>query len=259
MTASPKWQDLLPRVASAVVLIVAGAVEIYFGGWLFLITVCAVCGVMVWEAARMFASPRPRADGVIAGFTLFVCILAPPAFLAPMVLASAFVAVTRAAKDKRLYFVSFVWILIASYAVFQLRDLGGFLWFLWAIFVIAATDIGGYFAGRMIGGPKFWPALSPKKTWSGTVAGWIAAGVVGAIMMPYLEVGPRLIFASILVSFAAQMGDIGESAIKRRAGVKDSSRLIPGHGGVLDRFDGVMGGGLVALAFWIMLRPEIAG
>ncbi|MEO0752865.1 MAG: phosphatidate cytidylyltransferase [Pseudomonadota bacterium] len=259
MTAAPKWQDLLPRVASAAVLIVAGAVEIWFGGWLFLITVCAVCGLMVWEAARMFDAPRPRADGLIAAFTLFVCILAPTAFLAPMVLASAFVTVTRAGRDKRLFFVSYVWILIASFAVFLLRDLGGFTWFLWAIFVIAATDIGGYFAGRLVGGPKFWPAVSPKKTWSGTVAGWAAAGAVGAVMMSYLGVSTQLIFASMLVSFAAQMGDIAESAVKRRAGVKDSSSLIPGHGGVLDRFDGVLGGGLVALAFWIMLNPSISG
>ncbi|MEL6991505.1 MAG: phosphatidate cytidylyltransferase [Pseudomonadota bacterium] len=78
MTQGPNWQDLLPRVVSAIVLIVAGAIEIYFGGWLFLITVCAVCGVMVWEAGRMFGAPRPRADGLLAGSALFVSILAPP-------------------------------------------------------------------------------------------------------------------------------------------------------------------------------------
>ncbi|MEL7253858.1 MAG: phosphatidate cytidylyltransferase [Pseudomonadota bacterium] len=259
MSEGPKWQDLLPRVASAVVLIVAGAVEIWFGGWLFLITVCAVCGIMVWEASRMFDAPRPRADGVIAGSTLFVVIIAPVALFAPIVLASAFVTVTRAGRDKRLFFLSYVWILIASFAVFLLRDLGGLMWFLWAIAVIAATDIGGYFAGRMLGGPKFWPAVSPKKTWSGTVAGWGVAAIAGALMMPYLGVGVQLVFASILVSFAAQMGDIAESAVKRRAGVKDSSSLIPGHGGVLDRFDGVLGGGLVALAFWVMLGQGAAG
>lgn len=258
MTQSPKWQDLLPRVASAVVLIVAGAVEIYLGGWLFLVTVCAVCGVMVWEAARMFASPRPRADGLIAGFTLFVAILSPPAFLAPLVLAAAFVTISRAGQDKRLFLVSYVWILIASFAVFLLRDLGGFLWFLWAIFVVAVSDIAGYFAGRLLGGPKFWPAISPKKTWSGTVAGWVAAALVGALMMTQLGIGSELIVASVLVSFAAQMGDIGESAIKRRAGVKDSSSLIPGHGGVLDRFDGVMGGGLAAMGVWVLLSPGIS-
>ncbi|MEL7011666.1 MAG: phosphatidate cytidylyltransferase [Pseudomonadota bacterium] len=258
MTQKANWHDLLPRVASAIVLIAAGAIEIYFGGWLFLITVCAVCGVMVWEAGRMFGAPRPRADGVLAGSALFVSILAPPPFFFLMILASAFVSVTRAARDRRTFFAFYVWILIACYAIVLLRDLGGFTWFFWAISVIAVTDIGGYFAGRLIGGPKFWPAISPKKTWSGTVAGWVMAAGVGAFMMAYLDVGALLIAASVLVSFAAQIGDIAESAIKRRSGVKDSSNLIPGHGGVLDRFDGVMGGGFFALGFWAVLSPAVS-
>ena len=257
MTQGPNWQDLLPRVVSAIVLIVAGAIEIYFGGWLFLITVCAVCGVMVWEAGRMFGAPRPRADGLLAGSALFVSILAPPPLIFLMVLASAFVTVTRAARDKRVFFAFYVWIMIACYTLVLLRDLGGFSWFLWAIAVIAATDIGGYFAGRLIGGPKFWPAISPKKTWSGTVAGWVIAAGVGGLMMSHLAVGAQLIAASVQVRFAAQIGDIAESAVKRRAGVKDSSSLIPGHGGVLDRFDGVMGGGFFALGFWAALGPAI--
>ncbi|MEO0372129.1 MAG: phosphatidate cytidylyltransferase, partial [Pseudomonadota bacterium] len=231
MTASPKWQDLAPRVISAVVLIAVGAVEIWFGGWLFLLTVCAVCGVMIWEAARMFDAERPRMDGVIAAITLLFVMLMPPFLLVPMVVASALVAAVRAGRDKRLFFLCYIWILIACFAVILLRDFGDFPWFLWAIFVVAASDIGGYFAGRMFGGPKFWPTVSPKKTWSGTVAGWMAASLVGAVMVPYLGVGQELIFASVLVAFAAQMGDIGESAVKRRAGVKDSSSLIPGHGG----------------------------
>lgn len=259
MTQTPKWQDLLPRVLSAVVLIVAGAVEIWFGGWLFLITVCVVCGIMIWEAARMFGSPRPRMDGAIAGSALFISILAPPPFILLMVASSAVVTVSRAERDKRLFLLSYVWVLLASYAVFLLRDLGGFTWFIWAIFIVAASDIGGYFAGRMFGGPKFWPAISPKKTWSGTVAGWMAAVLVGAAMMPYLNLGTELIVASVLVSFAAQMGDIAESAVKRRTGVKDSSTLIPGHGGVLDRFDGVLGGGFAALGIWSVLAPGVTG
>ena len=100
-------------------------------------------------------------------------------------------------------------------------------------------------------------AISPKITWSGTGAGWVIAAGVGGLMMAHLDVGAQLIAASVLVSFAAQIGDIAESAVKRRAGVKDSSSLIPGHGGVLDRFDGVMGGGFFALGFWAALGPAI--
>ncbi len=253
MIESAKWQDLLPRVLSALVLIGAGAVEIWYGGWLFKLTVCAVCGIMIWEAARMFDAPRPRADGLLAGSSLLVCTLVPPFLIFPFIIAAALVTAGRAGKDKALFFGCYAWVLIACMAVIILRDLAGFEWFLWCICVVAATDIAGYFAGRLIGGPKFWPSISPKKTWSGTTAGWAAAAVVGWGLMPYVGASALLVPASIAVSLASQMGDIAESAVKRRAGVKDSSSLIPGHGGVLDRFDGVMGGSLVALIIWLAL------
>jgi phosphatidate cytidylyltransferase len=118
---------------------------------------------------------------------------------------------------------------------------------LWLVGVVLASDVLGYFAGRLIGGPKFWPRISPKKTWAGTVAGWIGAALVGWAAMSPMGVGPGLIVLSVVLALAAQMGDIAESAIKRRAGVKDSSRLIPGHGGVMDRFDGMVGAALVLL------------
>ena len=103
------------------------------------------------------------------------------------------------------------------------------------------SDIAGYFAGRTFGGPKFWPAVSPKKTWSGTVAGWVGAAVLGLGFAIGTKAGLSLIVLSVAVSFASQMGDIAESALKRYVEVKDSSALIPGHGGVFDRFDAVLG------------------
>jgi phosphatidate cytidylyltransferase len=112
---------------------------------------------------------------------------------------------------------------------------------LWLIVVVVVTDVLGYFAGRMIGGPKFWPAVSPKKTWSGTIFGWIGAALVGVIFVIYTGASFELVGISIAVAMASQMGDIAESAVKRMMGVKDSSTLIPGHGGVLDRFDGMLG------------------
>jgi phosphatidate cytidylyltransferase len=106
------------------------------------------------------------------------------------------------------------------------------------------SDVAGYFAGKALGGPKFWPGISPKKTWSGTAAGWAGAACVGAAFARPLEAGAVLIPVSVLVAFAGQMGDIAESAVKRMQGVKDSSALIPGHGGVLDRFDAMLGAAL---------------
>ncbi len=132
------------------------------------------------------------------------------------------------------------------------------MWLLWVVCVVVATDVAGYIAGRALGGPKFWPAISPKKTWSGTVAGWLAAAVMGAIFGITLGAGAGLVLLSVVLSVAGQAGDVWESWIKRRVGVKDSSNLIPGHGGVLDRFDAMLGATLLAGALWLFgLLPGI--
>jgi phosphatidate cytidylyltransferase len=131
--------------------------------------------------------------------------------------------------------------LAASYGMMHVRDDLGFAWLVWLVMIVVVTDVAGYFAGRVLGGPKFWPKVSPKKTWSGTIAGWIGAAIVGAIFGMNSGVWGAILLASVLLSFASQFGDIAESAIKRKMGVKDSSALIPGHGGVLDRFDGMLG------------------
>ena len=120
---------------------------------------------------------------------------------------------------------------------------------------VIATDVAGYFVGRIVGGPKFWPRVSPKKTWSGTVGGWVAAIIVGAAFdMFFVQVGPEIILLSVAVSFAGQMGDIAESAFKRRMGVKDASALIPGHGGYWDRFDALLGASL-----FMILMADVLG
>lgn len=137
-------------------------------------------------------------------------------------------------------------ILLAGLGLISLRQFG-LLWPLFLLLVVIATDVAGYFAGRLLGGPKFWPRISPKKTWSGTIAGWLCAALVGGVFAAakLLPEGGWLILLAVLLSFASQMGDIAQSAMKRRAGIKDSSDLIPGHGGVFDRFDGVVGAALL--------------
>ncbi len=128
---------------------------------------------------------------------------------------------------------------------------------MWLLAVVAASDVLGYFAGRTLGGPKFWPKVSPKKTWSGTVAGWIGAALVGLVVVLATGASWALVPFSALVAFAGQMGDIAESWVKRRAGVKDASNLIPGHGGALDRFDALIGAVVVVLALGLV--TPIAG
>jgi phosphatidate cytidylyltransferase len=127
------------------------------------------------------------------------------------------------------------------------------------LLVVWATDIGGYFAGRSIGGPKLWPRISPNKTWAGAIGGFAASIVVAAGFVAFRlgETVPLLVLASVL-SIASQLGDLFESAVKRRFGVKDSSRIIPGHGGVLDRLDGFVAAVVLAAIFGL-LRGGVDG
>jgi phosphatidate cytidylyltransferase len=151
-------------------------------------------------------------------------------------------------KRERLTFAIFALaIQVAGWGLVHFRLDYGFTWLIWLVSLVVVTDIAGYFAGKALGGPKFWPAVSPKKTWSGTAAGWIAAALVGAIFAAFTNAGWVVVAMSVLLSFAGQMGDIAESAFKRRQGVKDSSALIPGHGGLFDRFDALLGAALALL------------
>jgi len=141
-----------------------------------------------------------------------------------------------------------VCIFITVLCLIALRASSGLEVILWLISIVVLTDVLGYFAGRVIKGPKFWPSVSPKKTWSGVLAGWLGSGICGWLWVSYgslpLSEGGAIFFSGAL-AFASQIGDIGESALKRRADQKDSSNLLPGHGGFLDRFDGLVGATLV--------------
>jgi len=243
--ASDRWQDLRPRLISAAVMIAVGVVEIVLGGWPFLVLVGALISLMIWELAAM--TGRPQGGRMAVGIALLAALailfdegwpsvpswwVIPPVMLAMALtprlhpLASALMAGA---------------IMVAGHGLFVLRDEAGTAAILWLIGVVIASDVMGYFAGRILGGPKFWPAISPKKTWSGTIAGWLGATAVGVGFVLAGQGEPLLILLSPFVAFAGQMGDIAESWIKRRTGVKDSSHLIPGHGGLMDRFDALCG------------------
>ncbi|MFU8863729.1 MAG: phosphatidate cytidylyltransferase [Rhodobacterales bacterium] len=248
---SSKWEDLKTRTLSALLMIVVGAFDIWLGGVWFLALIALVCGLMIWELVRMLEPEKvmlARALGALAVVSVAVAVMVPVlgdvlALAAPIVAGALLISTHR-----KVFVLYAPVIMLASYALVTARALeDGITWLVWLVLVVVITDIAGYFAGRMFGGPKFWPSISPKKTWSGTVAGWIGAGLLGLAFMSVTGVGPILVLVSMVTSFASQMGDIAESAIKRRVGVKDSSRLIPGHGGVLDRFDGLIGASLLVL------------
>jgi phosphatidate cytidylyltransferase len=141
---------------------------------------------------------------------------------------------------------------IASVLV-RLDQTYGFVALMLVLLVVWVTDIGGYFAGRGIGGPKLWPRVSPKKTWAGAVGGFAASLVIAAgfAALGLGKTGPLLLLGAVL-SIASQLGDLFESAVKRRFGVKDSSHIIPGHGGLLDRLDGFVAAIVVAAIFGLL-------
>jgi phosphatidate cytidylyltransferase len=121
------------------------------------------------------------------------------------------------------------------------------------LLVVWCSDIGGYFAGSTIGGPKLWPRVSPNKTWAGAVGGFVLSLIVagGFAMNGFGKMAPLLMVASVL-SVASQLGDLLESAVKRRFGVKDSSHIIPGHGGLMDRLDGYVAAVLLGAILGIL-------
>ena len=146
-------------------------------------------------------------------------------------------------------------IVVAGAELIRLRG-DGISQIFWLVLVVVASDVCGYFVGRLVGGPKFWPSVSPKKTWSGTIAGWIGAALVGLGFYLTGHANLLMVAMSPILAFAGQLGDIAESAIKRRAGVKDASTLIPGHGGVLDRFDAMIGALLAMFVLGLLgVRP----
>jgi len=258
---SANWDDLKPRVLSAAAMLAVGGIALWTGGAIFALLVVLATGVMVWELTQM-TGPDPRISlisGSLAVLALALVILVQAPWTLLGLLGPSLLGLLALRRDKAIYAAYALVIMLCGLSLVALRHSVGLGVVLWLLTVIIASDVMGYFAGRMLGGPKFWPRISPKKTWSGTVAGWIGAALVGAAFWAAGFGTDKLVWFSPVVAFAGQMGDITESAIKRRAGVKDSSNLIPGHGGLLDRFDALAFGAIVvALPFYIGMGLAIS-
>lgn len=250
---SGRWRDLGVRVASAAVMLIVAELAWLAGPVVFSGLVAAVCGAMTWELLRVqgAAGRAPLVGGIAAAALLWIEGQWQPVFgflsLVPLGLL-ALVFVPLVPRDRRVTLLYGFAILAAGAVVIGMTGQPDDRRLLLLLLgVVIATDIAGYFAGRLFGGPKFWPRISPKKTWSGAIAGWLASAVLVTAVSGSLLWG----LGAIFMSFAAQMGDIAESAVKRRAGVKDASNLIPGHGGLLDRFDGLVGASLVLTVIYL--------
>ncbi|MFC3629628.1 phosphatidate cytidylyltransferase [Paracoccus angustae] len=260
-----KWADLSRRVASTLVLLGIGIMlAVATGVWLRL-AMALISAITFWELAAMTGWKNPRLHpGIFGAWRPFA--LAVIAFMSQVVatmsghplavLALLFPLVAgipgAATRDRWTYAVFGLAIMLVAFGLVGFREAYGLNFVLWLMGIVIVSDTTGYFFGRMIGGPKFWPSLSPKKTWSGTVAGWIGAFLMGVVLWWLGRADAPAVWCSPIVCLAGQMGDIAESWLKRRAGVKDSSNLIPGHGGFMDRFDAVTGAVLATMLIGLL-------
>jgi phosphatidate cytidylyltransferase len=257
--AAPASRNLVMRVASALVLIPVAIAAAYAGGWFWtaLVTLCAIGLFVEWLMVTGAAGNAPL---LVTGASM-LAISAPflalrDVDIALLVLALGLIAVGIRSSAPRSWAIGgFLYAAAAQVAsiLVRLDRAEGFVALVFILLVVWCTDIGGYFAGRAIGGAKLWPRVSPSKTWAGATGGFILSLVVagGFAMAGFGRTGPLLMLAAGL-SVASQLGDLFESAIKRRFGVKDSGHIIPGHGGLMDRLDGFVAAVVVAAIFGIL-------
>jgi phosphatidate cytidylyltransferase len=252
------------RVASSAVLLPAALLALWLGGLTWAVFIAIFGAIMAWEWSAICAERRPvqvsypvgrfsavnlvmMAVVILSLATVaFSSLLPLPLWLVPLLGA---VAVTLLAWPQRgiksLWLVlGIAYIVPAVLAMIEIRSWSadGFATEIWIVALVVAADTGAYIAGRSIGGPKLAPRISPSKTWAGLAGAILSAALVGAIAAILADrpgVWP-MVLASGLLAVVEQAGDLFESFFKRHFGVKDSGRIIPGHGGVLDRVDGLM-------------------
>lgn len=265
----PGASELKRRVVSALVLAAAVLAVTLWGGWPFRLVWVLVAGIVAYEWLSIVSRANAVAAGAgvaVAGLVLALLPLSSAAVVGVTAAAALLGALSAPFVRGRLplELCGVAYALAFAIITPALRDwpVAGLALILWSFAVVWLTDIAAYFTGRRLGGPKLMPRVSPKKTWSGAIGGTLAGTVAGALIWSWAATGGfgvngRVLAASLAASVASQAGDLYESALKRRFGTKDSSGLIPGHGGFLDRLDGYWAvlvlAGLALFAFHIEL------
>lgn len=241
--------DLTPRVLSSLVLMTAALLSVWLGGIAFVLIWIVGASAVGYEWQHLIGAQRQGLRLVLALLAVAVAgtitsqdgVIAAVAFLLLVGTLAALVA----GDGRRLWAfagIAYAGALIVSVVALHASADYGARAIVWLFATVWGTDVFAYFGGRLIGGPKLWPKISPSKTWSGTISGVVAGAVVGAIIgarwvgdsLPVLPI----FLLGIVTAMVSQAGDVFESCIKRHYGVKDSSILIPGHGGFMDRLDG---------------------
>jgi len=252
---------LTARVLSAIVMIPVALLAIRVGlPWLGLGAALVAAG-MAWEWARLTGVPTGGQTGIAmvlcaAGSVLVATVVGAGAGTVCGTLGILLLGLLWRDRSPALWiWGGLLWIVIPSIGLLYLRDPrhGGWETMIWLCFVVWATDIGAFAVGKLVGGPRLAPLISPKKTWAGLFGGMAAAALVGWLASAWAIGGNGFTMAVVSATLAivGQMGDMAESYAKRRFGAKDSSNLIPGHGGLHDRLDGMIA--VVALVGLITL------
>jgi phosphatidate cytidylyltransferase len=250
-----RGSELALRVCSALVLVPLAVGTAYVGGWPFAVFWGLAALIVLWEWCSLVA-PSDRRFALITGaaaLVLAVGLLATGHHRAMVVVLAmgTLAAAVLAPAERRIWAaggVPYAGALAVAPIVLRADSASGFLAILFLFAIVWATDIVAYFVGRAVGGPKLMPQVSPKKTWSGALGG-TAAAVAMALIVAQAAALPAwlpLALLAVVLSVVAQGGDLFESFLKRRFGAKDSSHLIPGHGGLMDRLDGFVTASIVA-------------
>jgi len=252
--------NLTLRIIVGLALVAVAMTGVLLGGVVFWL-LCAVLGIaMMGEWAGLQSAPHEAKRLAQYALSVPLAIMAPgigagPGFLTlGLLIGAAFFVVIVTARRGLAQGIFYVGLPILALLVIRRQD-EGILFTLWALALVWACDIGAYAAGRLIGGPKIAPAISPNKTWAGLVGGVLAASLFAAFLHYRYGLPLRMTLATPILAVLAQAGDFYESWLKRQAGVKDSGTLLPGHGGVLDRLDGLVPVALVAAL--LVLLPKV--
>ena len=236
------------------------------GGAIFAVLVAAATLLMSWEWHRMVRGTGADVFAFASAFVVLVALVMAAAGLfgnAVLVLIVGAGIVASRVRPRGLIGFGVLYIGLPAVALIWMRDSAeGLLAIVLIMGTVWVTDTLAMITGKSIGGPLLWPAISPNKTWAGATGGLIAGAVFATALVVWWV--PQAHWwqgtvTGIILSMASQLGDLGESAIKRHCRVKDTSTLIPGHGGVLDRLDGIVGAALVAAAWAVVVAPDAPG
>ena len=226
--------DLKPRVAAAAVMGGLALATAWIGGFIFAAFWWLASVVVLWEWQRLIGGARLAERVALGG--LFIALAALFALHNSILGAVGWLAgwgTGTWAGVGALYAGA----LVASVTLLRISPSYGLAAILWVFAVVWGADVAAYFAGRTIGGPRLWPSISPGKTWSGAIVGALAGAVLGLMLTAWTNRFMPLFWLGLATAIVSELGDLFESALKRRFGVKDSSGLIPGHGGLMDRLD----------------------